>query len=156
MGARLGLASLLLLAACGGHSAVEAARRPHFEAFGKRFGEAVLRGDHLAAYAMTSARHYQQSTDLSAFKDLLDEAREEYGEGTQVGVSFNTLEADGPLGEGLDFPEGVKVKDRRARLVVRLQDGPDMNDTVYEIWLNVIDEDGQSRIVTVEIPGINM
>jgi hypothetical protein len=65
-------------------------------------------------------------------------------------------EADGPLGEGLDFPEAVAVKDRRARIVVRMQDGPDMNDTVYEIWLNIIDEGGESRIVTVEIPGINM
>jgi hypothetical protein len=131
-------------------------RRPRFEAFGRGFGEAILNGDYLAAYAMTSTRHYQGSTDLSAFKDLLEQAREEYGEVTQVGVDFNTLEADGPLGEGLDFPESVRPEDRRARLVGRMQDGSDVNDTVYEIWINVIDENGQSRIVTVEIPGINM
>jgi hypothetical protein len=154
--ARVLCVMLLLLAGCGGESAVEAGRRPHVEAFGRRFGQAILSGDLLAAYSMTSKRHYQTSTDLSAFRELLGQAAEEYGEATQVGVGFNTLEADGPLGEGLDFPEAVAVKDRRARIVVRMQDGPDMNDTVYEIWLNIIDEGGESRIVTVEIPGINM
>jgi hypothetical protein len=35
--------------------------------------------------------------------------------------------------------------------------GPDpRNDCIYEIWINVIVEDGQDRIVTVEISGINM
>ena len=42
------------------------------------------------------------------------------------------------------------------RLVVILWEGPGESNPIYEIWLNVIDEGGSDRIVTVEIPGINM
>lgn len=149
------LVACLALAACGGSSS-EAGRRPRYEAFARRFGQAIVAGDFLAAYAMTSNRHYQDSTDLAAFRDLFDQARGAYGEPTHFIVGFNTLEADGPLGEGLDFPESVKVKDRRARIHVTMQEGPDESSAIYEVWLNVIDEDGGDRIVTVEIPGINM
>lgn len=142
------------LAACGSDSSSEAARQPRYEALGRRFGQAILKGDFLAAYAMTS-RLYQTSNDLSAFQDLFARAREDYGTPTHLEVDFNTLKADGPLGEGLGFPDEVKVKDRRVRLVVILLDEAD-GDVLYEVWLNIIAEDGGDRVVTVEIPGINM
>jgi len=145
---------LLALASCGGDSATGAERRPRYEALGQRFGQAILKGDFPAAYSMTS-RHYKASNDLAAFRDLFDRAREDYGEAAHLRVDFNTLNADGPLGEDIGFPEDVKVKDRRARLVVILEDAPD-GDVLYEVWLNVIAEDGGDRVVTVEIPGINM
>lgn len=147
------LLALLPVAACGGSSSSEAGRLATYEAFGKRFGQALVKGDFVAAYAMT-ARVYQASNDLSAFRDLFDRAREEYGEASHFTVGYNTLEAEGELGEGLDFPDEVKARDRRARIVVTLTSGSD--DPIFEIWLNIIDENGSDRIVTVEIPGINM
>lgn len=150
------LLAFLAVASCGGSSSTEAGRRPRYDAFSRRFGQAIVAGDFVAAYAMTSERHYRGSNDLAAFRDLFDRAREEYGEATHFAVSYNTLEADGPLGEDLDFPDAVKVKDRRARLVVTMQEGPDESSAIYEVWLNVVDEGDGDRIVTVEIPGINM
>jgi len=148
------LLALLAVAACGGNSSSEAGRLATYTAFGQRFGQALLKGDFLAAYAMTG-RIYQSANDLSAFRDLFDRAREEYGEASHVTVGYNTLEAEGELGEGLDFPDEVKAKDRRARIVLYLHDGPD-GDVVYEVWLNILSEGGADRICTVEIPGINM
>jgi len=153
MRAMLLLLAVPCLASCDSGSS-ESSRQPRYEALAKRFGQAVLKGDFLAAYSMTS-RLYQASNDLSAFRDLFDRAREEYGEPTYLEIDFNTLKADGPLGDDLGFPDEVKVKDRRARMVVILLDEAD-GDVLYEVWLNVIAEDGGDRIVTVEIPGINM
>jgi hypothetical protein len=105
---------------------------------------------------MTSKR-YRSAQTLEAFTAFAQDAEKRYGKATHVGSSINTVKADGPLGDGLGFPKDLPVKDRRARLVVRMAKGADVyNDCVYEGWINVIHEDGADRIVTIEIPGINM
>jgi hypothetical protein len=133
-----------------------AGREQHYTAFALKFGEALKSENYAAAYEMTS-KHYRAAHSLQAFTDLVQQAQKRYGKATHLGAGFNTVEADGPLGEGLGFPKDVPAADRRARLLVRMANGPDaINDCVYEVWLNVIHEGGTDRIVTIEIPGINM
>lgn len=139
---------------CGSDSA-PTGREARYRAFATRFGAAPKAGNAPAAYEMT-ARPLRAKMDAAAFGRLLGEARGKYGAATTIGVSSNTFEADGPLGEGLGFPAGVFVKER-ARMVIRMANGPDPHtECLYEVWINVGVEGGQDRVVTVEIPGINL
>ena len=152
---RIALAALALLWGCGSGSS-PAGRLEHYRTFATRFGETVKSGNFTAAYEMTG-RPLRAKLSAEAFAAVLRQAREKHGAATSVGVSHNTVEADGPVGDDLGFPSEVAAKDRRARMVVRMANGPDpINDCLYEVWINIADEGGQDRIVTVEIPGINM
>lgn len=131
-------------------------REEHYRSLATRFGEHLKSGSYAAAYEMTSKR-YRSSHTLEAFTAFIQRAEKKYGKATHVGPSINTVEADGSVGDDLNFPKDLPAKDRRARLVVRMANGPDaIIDCLYQVWINIIDEDGADRIVTIEIPGINM
>ncbi len=150
------LVLLVLAPGCDGGAGGGGGREERYRAFGVKFGEHVKAGDAAAAYQMTSTR-YRAGRTAEAFAAFLKEAETKYGRASHVGVGINTVEADGPLGEGLGFPKEFPARDRRARLVVRMAKGPDaINDCLYEVWINVAEEQGEDRIVTVEIPGLNM
>jgi hypothetical protein len=151
------LAVLAALSGCdagtGGGSSGDG-RRERYVGFAEKFGEALKAERYSAAYEMM-ASSYRRKSDLAAFQGMVKKAREKYGAPTGVAVSVNTLQAEGDGGNGLGFPSDVAPADRRARLLVRMTKGPDaINDCIYEVWINIADESGTDRIVTVEIPGI--
>ena len=155
---RILTALLLAPAACdgGGQTGGGGGREDRYNAFAVKFGEAIRSGGAAASYEMTS-KSYRAAHTLKEFSAFLQEAEKRYGKATHVGPSINTVKADGPLGENLGFPKDIPVKDRRARMLVRMANGPDAyNDCLYEVWINIIEEDGADRIVTIQIPGINM
>lgn len=153
------LAAILLAASCGGGAdggsgAADAEAR--YTALARRFGEALLDDNYSAAYGLTSREHYQAGISENAFRALLTRARADCGQPTGISIDINTLNAAGERGDDLGFPDSVPPGSRRARLVVEMLSDSEAYEILYEIWINIIAENGVDRIVTVEIPGFNM
>lgn len=154
----LTLVLVVLLLGCGKEekSAPQATgatdRSIYYREFSKKFGNQIVRRDFKAAWTMCSVS-YRAETTLEAFQQMLESAQTEYGRPIAVSVDENTVHAEGAAGNDLGFPADVAPEDRRARMCVTL--GARLDGVTVaggcDCWINIAVEDGEDRIVTVEL-----
>lgn len=156
----LTLTLALLLIACGGGNDqpasdpgnnggsggdTKASQTADPDAIAKRVGELLVAKD-LDGLAKLMSTRVGPSKD--ALAKQVAEATAEMGAFEAIeGTDENWQRGEGGTGEDLDFPASIPAAERRARVVVTLRTPKGMAD----IWLNLIDEDGQIRVATVEM-----
>jgi len=120
--------------------------------YGEQFGNRLMKKDFKAAYEMTSS-HVQQAMTFDAFVAAYEEAVKEYGEPKKVETDINTADPELLVDEDLGFPESIAANLRRARVAVMFPTEVDEQGyplAGFTCWINVVEEDGQDRICTLE------
>ncbi len=156
---QLSLLVLLFLLGCGREEKPAAStgspgsdRSTLYREFSKRFGNEIVRRDFKRAWGMCS-KSYQAEVNLDEFTKLFESAQIEYGRPIAISVDENTVHAEGAAGDDLGFPVDVAPENRRARMCVTL--GTNLDGVTVtggcDCWINIASEDGQDRIVTVEL-----
>jgi len=154
----LAILSLCFLAGCsevandGGGGIDGNAADSKYLRYGERFGNLLMKRDFTAAYERTSS-HVQQDMTFDDFVAAYDEAVKEYSEPKKIETDINTADPELLGDEDLGFPPSVPTNQRRARVAVIFSTKIDEQGYAlagFTCWINVIEENGQDRICTME------
>ena len=150
--------SLCLLAGCsevadiGGGGFDEDAADADYLQYGEQFGQLLMKNDFKAAYQLTSS-HVQTGMTFDDFVAAYDGAVKEYGEPKKIETDINTSDPELLDDEDLGFPESIPANLRRARVAVMFSTEIDEDGYAlagFTCWINVIHQNGQDRICTLE------
>lgn len=148
----ISLAACLGVLGCSGGSGDSGSRATQYTKFTRQFGDALLAEEYARAYSMTS-REYRSGTTLEAFTSLLRVPRARFGIPSALEIDRNTVDPARLASADYDANfAGVPAARRQARMSLTLVTKMEGTAVVagYELWLNIVSEDGADRIVSIE------
>lgn len=120
--------------------------------YAEQFGNLLMKKDFQAAYELTSG-HVQRGMTFDDFVAAYEDTLKAYGEPKKSETDINTSDPELLGDEDLHFPSSVPTNQRRARVAVMFPTEIDEQGYAlagFACWLNVIEENGQDRICTLE------
>ncbi|MBI3831609.1 MAG: hypothetical protein HY291_18965 [Planctomycetes bacterium] len=137
----------LLLAGCGAgggsSSAGGSSRDETYRAYGKNFGDLIVKQDFQSAYELCSS-HLKKKMTLEQFSNAHKQAFKDYGQPAKFEVSLNFTDPELLKGQS-GWPEGAA---RQARVFVNFfkDKNEDSATGDFSLGLNIVGEDGKDLV----------